>query len=96
LLAAPDGPPIAAVARRVGLSRSRFSVVFAAAMGCAPQAWREAKRLDRAAELLAHSFLAVADIAAQTGFADPFYLSRRFRARFGESPSAWRARRLAP
>jgi len=42
--------------------------------------------------LLAHSSLPVAEIAAETGFEDPFYFTKRFRRWARCSPSEYRGR----
>lgn len=80
----------AELARTAGLSETRLSVVFQQSMGCAPMAWIERRRLERAQELLLTTPASVAEIAHRVGFADPFYFSRRFRQCFGRSPSTMR------
>jgi AraC family transcriptional regulator, arabinose operon regulatory protein len=82
---------IADVARTVGLSRTRFSVLFHDSFGYSPQDYVEIKRLERVAHLLEHSTLQLAGIAAQTGFSCPFYLSRRFARRYQMTPSDFRS-----
>ena len=52
-----------------------------------------AKRLDMASDLLLHTGFSIAEIADQTGFLNPFHLSRRFKERTGKSPSTWRGQR---
>lgn len=84
-----DGP---ALARRCGLSDSRFAHVFREQTGTTPQRMLESNRLRAAAQLLRDTSLGVQEIADAVGYADPFYFSRRFRAEFGESPSAYRER----
>jgi len=52
-------------------------------------------RLERAAQMLADpggAGMSVTEIAHATGFADAGHFSRRFRARFGAAPSAFRRR----
>jgi AraC family transcriptional regulator, arabinose operon regulatory protein len=80
------------VAKEVGLSRTRFSVLFHETMGCPPQEYIEIKRLERVADLLVHSTLHIASIADQTGFSCPFYLSRRFSRRYKQTPTDYRAK----
>ena len=82
---------IGALAGVAGLSRSRFSVLFAAQMQMTPQAYVEFTRLSRAAQLLTMSPWPVARIAEETGFPDPYYFSTRFRGQFGQPPTAYRA-----
>jgi len=80
------------LAQAVGLSRSRFSTLFASEVGTPPQAYVEQLRLTRAAQLLTMSGWPVAQIAEEVGIGNPYYFSTRFRARFGMPPTAWRAR----
>jgi AraC family transcriptional regulator of arabinose operon len=80
------------LARAVGLSRSRFSVLFAAETRASPQAYIESMRMTRAAQLLTMSSWPVAQIAEEVGIPNAYYFSTRFRARFGMPPTAWRAR----
>ena len=75
----------------VGLSRSRFTVLFSAQTAQSPQAFIESQRLARAAQLLVMNSWAIGHIAQEVGFTDPYYFSTRFRHRFGKSPSAYRA-----
>lgn len=88
---------IGALARTVGLSRSRFTVLFTAELGLPPQDYIEAERLARAAQMLRSSSWRVSQIALQCGFADPYYFATRFRRRYGTSPSDFRRQaRTAP
>lgn len=77
-------------ARAVGLSVTRFSHLFKETTGKTPQRFSEEARLAHASFLLRESTLTVGEIAAQCGFADPLYFSRRFRRRFGHPPTRHR------
>jgi AraC family transcriptional regulator of arabinose operon len=77
-------------ARRCGLSITRFSQLFKAATGKSPQQFSEEIRLNHAAYLLRDSSLRVGEVAAQCGYENPFYFSRRFQRQFGCSPSGFR------
>jgi AraC family transcriptional regulator of arabinose operon len=81
---------IAALAEVVGLSRSRFTVLFTAELGVAPQAYIEAERLARAAHLLRSSSWRITQVALHCGFANPFYFTTRFRRRYGMPPGRFR------
>jgi AraC family transcriptional regulator of arabinose operon len=83
---------IADLARSVGLSRSRFTVLFTQQLGLAPQDYIEAERLSRAAQMLRSSSWPVSVIATQCGFASPYYFTTRFHRRFGLAPLAFRRR----
>ncbi|GDY13587.1 AraC family transcriptional regulator [Planctomycetota bacterium] len=78
----------AVLARTAGLSIERFAAVFRAATGESPMAFIERERMERALTLLTAGGLAIAEVARQVGFADPFHFSRRFRKHFGVPPSA--------
>jgi transcriptional regulator GlxA family with amidase domain len=87
-----DRLTVARLARVAGLSRAHFIRAFHAAVGETPHRRLREKRLARAAELLATSPIAVSEIASQVGFESLGSFSRIFRARFGDSPTAYRAR----
>jgi len=78
------------LSRAVGLSRSRFSMLFAREVKLSPQAYIELARLGRAAQLLETSSWPIARIADEAGFSNAFYLSTRFRRHYGMSPSIYR------
>jgi len=81
---------VAALARRCGLSRSRFAELFREQAGVPPVEFLENQRLRRARELLEHTSLNVSEISEQSGFASPFYFSLRFKKHFGQSPRDYR------
>jgi AraC family transcriptional regulator, arabinose operon regulatory protein len=92
LAAHPEEPfRLAKLAERCALSPSRFSHLFKAEMGVTPQRFSENLRLEFARHLLAQTNLSVSDIAAEVGFADPLYFSRRYRVVFGLPPTAARS-----
>jgi AraC family transcriptional regulator of arabinose operon len=78
------------LAQRCGLSRSRFAELFREQMGVPPAEFLENLRLRRARELLEHTSLNLAEIAEQSGFTSPFYLSLRFKKQFKVSPRDYR------
>ncbi|MFB9834506.1 helix-turn-helix domain-containing protein [Actinoallomurus acaciae] len=80
------------LARSVALSPSRLSHLFRQEIGDSIVNVVLATRLRKAASLLELSDRPVGRIAADVGFSSPYYFSRQFRSRFGESPSAYRAR----
>ncbi len=80
------------LARRCGLSVSRFSYLFRQAVGQTPGQLVEQLRLSHAGHLLRLTFLNVGEISAQCGFQDPFYFTNRFRKRYGLSPRLFRAK----
>ncbi len=50
------------------------------------------RRMEKAQELLAHTTLRIAEIAARAGFEDEAYFARRFKQLFGASPRDYRSR----
>ncbi len=81
---------IAGLGQAVGLSRSRFTLLFTEQTGLSPQAYIEFTRLARAAQMLQSSSWSVAQVAEDVGFANAYYFSTRFRRRYGMPPSAYR------
>lgn len=82
---------IKAAARAAGQSVSSLSHKLKARYGASFKTILIEKRLRRAEMLLReHPELSIAEIAAQTGFADRFYFSRIFRKYRGCPPSAYR------
>lgn len=79
-----------ALGRQVGLSRARFSTLFARHVGHPPQVYIESLRLTRAAQLLRSSPWQVGRIAQAVGFDDALYFSNRFRRRYGMPPTTFR------
>lgn len=78
------------MAREAGLSLSRLSHLFRAETGVTVQAYLEAIRMRRAADLLRRTGFPVKQVAAALGYESPFYFSRRFALATGQSPLAYR------
>ena len=93
LAARPADPfRLDALARHCGLSESRLSHLFREQTGGTPQTHSEELRLRLAQQLLVHSSLRVNEVAAETGFTDPFYFAKRLRKFAKCSPSDYRVR----
>jgi len=80
------------LATAAGLSPSRLRHLFRSQVGDSPRNFLEEQRLRRAKDLLALSRQTISEIAAELGFASPFYFSLRFKKYTGESPRAFRDR----
>jgi AraC-like DNA-binding protein len=80
---------LAAVA---GLSRSAFHARFAAAVGETPARYVARRRLEIAAAFLRAGRANVGEIASLVGYGSEVAFTRAFKARFGATPSAFRAR----
>ena len=78
------------LARNCGLSSSRLAHLFKAETGTSPQQFVEKQRIREACTLLRITSQDVAQIAAQVGYDDPFYFSKRFRRHTRKSPTQFR------
>lgn len=77
-------------AARAGISRRHFSTHFRAATGRTFWAYLTELRLAHAAELLRRGEHSVTGVIFACGFGDVSQFYRLFRARFGQTPKAWR------
>ncbi|WP_390259117.1 GlxA family transcriptional regulator [Halodurantibacterium flavum] len=84
--------PVAETARAVGLSLRRLQALFSREIGMAPKDYALELRLQAARRLVADSHAPLSEIALRCGFSAQSALSRAYRARFGEPPSALRRR----
>ncbi len=80
----------ALLARRAGMSRTRFSIRFTAMVGQAPMAYVTHWRLIRARVMLADTNLSTDEIAHRCGYRSLSSFTRRFKAVFGSGPGAYR------
>lgn len=78
------------LAKAAGVSREHLSRLYQRYTGMGPMAAIRTLRLARAAELLSHTNLGVAEVARAVGFANEFHFSRAFRALAGQSPTGFR------
>jgi AraC-like DNA-binding protein len=74
----------------LSLSPAYFSTMFRKRTGYSPVQYLTKIRLDEAKRLLRSTRIPVADVAAETGFADSFYFARVFAKETGLSPSEFR------
>ena len=80
---------LAAAAATLGDSPTGLARAFARTFGVPPHAYVLGRRLDAARERILGG-AAIADVAAELGFADQAHLTRRFRQWFGTTPAALR------
>jgi AraC family transcriptional regulator, arabinose operon regulatory protein len=78
------------MARSVGLSPSRFSVLYRTFFEISPMEDLIRQRLSRARELLTHTDQSVGEVAQACGFSSIYYFSRIFRNRIGCPPGRYR------
>ncbi|MBB6549715.1 AraC family transcriptional regulator [Nonomuraea rubra] len=93
LEAEPTRPwTLAELAERLHLSRGYLVRRFKAETGLPPMAYLSRFRVERAAVLLLHSDQSITRIAEAVGWPDANHFARRFRAHYGMSASAYRAK----
>lgn len=80
------------LAGAVAVSPSHLHRLFRQELGSSPVAWLSRTRAEQMATQLTSGRESVGAIGAAVGWDDPNYAARRFRAVFGISPSAYRAR----
>ena len=83
-------PPVAAIARYVGLSPRQLERLFQAWLGIGPAAFQRRLRLEYGRWLLTNSRRRITEIAIDAGFADSAHFARDFRHAFGCSPRRFR------
>lgn len=81
---------VADLAAVVGLTPSHFAHAFSTQAGMPPHQYVLEMRLARARELLAHSTLSLAEVAAACGFASQQHLTSQMRRRGGITPGRYR------
>lgn len=84
--------PLGRMAAEAAMSLRALHRRFQEAIGLSPGAWLLAERLARAQELLETTAMPVEQVAEAAGFGSAATLRLHFRARYGVSPMAWRAR----
>lgn len=78
------------VAQAAFLSPNYLSQMLKKQTGLAFIDWLTARRMEQAQHLLAHGVQRISEIANIVGFTDEAYFTRRFRQRFGQSPTEYR------
>ncbi len=86
----PQAVGVEDLARRHGLSRSRFSHCFHGTTGLTPAAFTLEVRLGEVRRRLRGTRDPLKDIADRTGFADANHLCKAFRRRYHLTPGAYR------
>jgi AraC family L-rhamnose operon transcriptional activator RhaR len=86
---------LADLASSVHVNASYLVRLFKAHTGLSPMAYLTHCRAERAAMLLLRTSYPVARIGRETGWSDPSYFARRFKAQFGMSARTYRDRHTA-
>ncbi len=81
---------VTTLCRRFYISESQLRRNVCKATGLNPNEYILLLRLSRAKSALLCTQKSVKQIAEDCGFASPYYFTRRFTARYGLSPTAWR------
>jgi AraC-like DNA-binding protein len=83
-----DNISLESLSRQVGLSAFYFSRIFQQQTGLPPHAYRKQQRIQLAKRLLRRG-LPIAQVAAETGFADQSHLTRHFKQIIGVTPGRY-------
>jgi len=87
----PEHPwTLAELAERVHTSPSYLCRLFGRELGISPLHYLERHRLERTAQLLLEGNMSISQISALVGWSDSNYMTRRFRAAYGMSPTKYR------
>lgn len=79
------------LAKKAGMSTSRYSDLFRQRYGFAPLDWFLRQRVRQACLLLDGTQEKIETVGREVGFTDPYYFSRIFRKIMGCSPRAYRS-----
>jgi AraC family transcriptional regulator of arabinose operon len=90
-----EPPAYDQLARLASLSYCQLFRLFKRHLGLSLQQYIEQERIAYAKRLLTLDRLSVKEVAAQVGYANPLYFSRRFQKIVGVSPTRYRADQLA-
>ncbi|MEX0744188.1 MAG: helix-turn-helix domain-containing protein [Phycisphaeraceae bacterium] len=78
------------LARVAHVSCRQLTRLIQEAIGCAPMAYVLDQRIAQAADMLRQTEQPVKQIARAVGYDDPYYFTRLFKRRTGQSPTAYR------
>jgi len=82
------------ISRLAGLSLSSFKREFQKHFHQSPGQYLQAKKIERAQQLLETSELTVSEVAYEVGYNDPSYFSRVFKTRTGHSPHHFQVKKV--
>lgn len=80
---------IDSLAHQLGYDRTHFSKMFKYYTGLSPQNYLLKIRMEAAKQLLLKP-IAIEEVAAAVGYADPLYFSKQFKKWSGQTPSGYR------
>ena len=82
---------LASTAKHLGLSPAYFSDLFHQSTGVSFKAYLDEIRFSYAKKMLGYTDLSVKEVCSKAGFADYSNFSRRFKKRYAQTPSDYRA-----
>lgn len=80
------------VVELLGTNHTYFSQMMSSELGMSFSEYVNSLRLAQVERLLRDDSLTIANVAQQSGFSDAGYMSRKFKAKHGITPSEWRKR----
>lgn len=95
-ISAAQNPNLDEIARRVGLSRSRFFEQFKNCVGASPQQYLDWERMALATRMLAMPNTSVAQVSDQLEFSAPSHFARFFSQHIGLAPSEFKRGLMNP
>ena len=95
-MSAAQNPNLDEIARRVGLSRSRFFEQFKSCVGASPQQYLDWERMALATRMLAMPNTSVAQVSDQLEFSAPSHFARFFAQHIGLAPSEFKRGLMNP
>ena len=87
-----SSPSLSDVAALVGFTPSYFSELFREQTGITYKKWLNNAKFDYAKKLLLFTDMTVLEVSAESGFSDYPNFVRRFKERYGITPTAFRSR----
>lgn len=90
-----NGIRIQDVARHAGMTRSHYTRMFTAQMGCSPKAFLQRLRMEKAMHYLKETTFTLTEIALTISYPDAYSFSRAFQQFYGYPPSQARERSSA-
>ena len=77
------------LAQTLGISYSKFRILFKTHTGYSPREYENLIKLNRSRDLLQSGDYSVSSTAEALGYSSVYYFSRAFKKQFGMSPRKW-------
>jgi AraC-like DNA-binding protein len=81
---------VKALAGHAGMSRAVFAARFKEKLGLSPISYLTRHRLTQAQDMLRHTSLSIAQVAAKVGYESESAFNKAFKRELGSPPAAWR------